>query len=239
MSDEIQQRLVAYLLGELPPDEHARLERELGADPALRAERDALAPVIARLAALPAEAWEALDETATPPLEPAPRPETGRPRWWRRTIALRPAAAALATLVLLAAGTGIGLLAGAGDGGAPPGAGGGAVAVAQRLPLQPIGSAGAAAGGRVAVGAGEHSARLRVRGLAQRPGHFFELWLLNPDGKMVALGAFRVDAHGDAVVRVPLPIDPRRYRYFDVSVQADSGNPAHSGISVLRGSTRF
>ncbi len=55
---------------------------------------------------------------------------------------------------------------------------------------------------------------------------------------MVALGSFRVDAHGDAVVRVPLPVDPARYRYFDVSLQPDSGDPAHSGISVLRGATR-
>lgn len=239
MTDDRTERLVAYLLGELDDDARAAFAAELGRDPALRAEHDALAPVVTRLETLPDAAWEALPDGAlpAPPAAPAPPQRGPRQRWWARRLVLRPAVAGAAALSLLAAGAGIGLLAG----GSPQPDAGPTVAQtpAARLTLQPIGSAGPAAGGRIAVAAGDHgSARLRVQGLARQPGHFYELWLLDPDGKMVALGSFRVDAHGDAVVRVPLPVDPARYRYFDVSLQPDSGDPAHSGISVLRGSTR-
>lgn len=36
---------------------------------------------------------------------------------------------------------------------------------------------------------------------------------------------------------VPIPVTPSRWRYFDVSLQVNNGNPAHSGVSVLRGPT--
>jgi len=54
---------------------------------------------------------------------------------------------------------------------------------------------------------------------------------------MIALGSFRIGADERAEVELPIPFPPSRYRYFDVSLQEDNGNPAHSGISVLRGTT--
>jgi hypothetical protein len=38
-------------------------------------------------------------------------------------------------------------------------------------------------------------------------------------------------------VRVPLPDDPGRYRYFDVSRELVDGGLEHSGDSLLRGPT--
>ena len=51
------------------------------------------------------------------------------------------------------------------------------------------------------------------------------------------LGAFRVGPDGRADVELPIPVTPSRYRYFDISLQEDNGDPAHSGNSVLRGAT--
>ena len=66
-------------------------------------------------------------------------------------------------------------------------------------------------------------------------GQFYELWLLNSADDLVALGSFRVPASGDARVTVPVPGDPAGYRFVDLSVEPDDGDPAHSGDSVLRG----
>jgi hypothetical protein len=40
---------------------------------------------------------------------------------------------------------------------------------------------------------------------------------------------------GRTTVDVELPVDPRRFRFFDVSREPADGDPAHSTISVLRG----
>ena len=81
-------------------------------------------------------------------------------------------------------------------------------------------------------------ATLDVSGLApSRRGEFYELWLLSPPGDLVSLGSFRVAAGGRATLEVPVPVDPSRYRFVDVSVEADDGDPAHSSRSVLRGPT--
>jgi hypothetical protein len=44
-------------------------------------------------------------------------------------------------------------------------------------------------------------------------------------------------ADGRAKVELPLPVDPSRYRFLDISVEPDDGNPAHSSRSILRGRT--
>ena len=53
----------------------------------------------------------------------------------------------------------------------------------------------------------------------------------------MSLGSFRVGAKGGATVELPLPVDPSRYRFLDVSVERDDGDPSHSSRSVLRGRT--
>ena len=83
--------------------------------------------------------------------------------------------------------------------------------------------------------AARHGRRRRPQ--AQRVTRLLELWLLDDDGRMIALGSFRIGADERAEVELPIPFPPSRYRYFDVSLQEDNGNPAHSGISVLRGTT--
>jgi anti-sigma-K factor RskA len=90
----------------------------------------------------------------------------------------------------------------------------------------------------VLIAGDQRRARVDVSGLAPSGSdHFYELWLLDDDGRMVALGAFQVGAGGRAEVELPIPVTPSQYRYFDVSLQEDNGDPAHSGVSVLRGST--
>ena len=79
---------------------------------------------------------------------------------------------------------------------------------------------------------------LDVSGLPQSGDReFYELWLLGEKGELIALGSFRVPPDGSSTIEVPLPVDPDRYRYFDVSIQPENGDPQHSGRSVLRGLT--
>ncbi len=229
---------VAYLLDELGAEERSAFERELADDGALREEVDGLRPVVHGLGALPAEAWDAADP---PPLmlpadaraEEAVR-DAGRgaerpARRARRAWTLRPAVAALCALALLAAGVGAGLLLGPEDEPAPP--------AGRQLALAPFGEGSPSASGRIVVrDDGEPTVAVDLSGLrATDRRQFYELWLLGDDQQLVALGSFRVGADGKAEMDLPLPVDPARYRYFDVSLQPANGNPGHSGRSVLRG----
>lgn len=60
----------------------------------------------------------------------------------------------------------------------------------------------------------------------------YEVWLFGDDGRMVALGSLQA---GKGQFSVPAGIDTREYRTVDVSDEPDDGNPAHSGVSVVRG----
>jgi len=80
--------------------------------------------------------------------------------------------------------------------------------------------------------------RVQVSGLAPSPaGEFYELWLMDGPTRLVSLGSFRVPSSGAAEVAVPLPVPLRDFAFIDVSVEREDGDPAHSGESVLRGST--
>lgn len=213
----------AYVLGELEPQERAEFERRLGAEPELRAEVEVLGPLAARLAELPAEAWPQPDAT------PAPVPQRTRSRRPRRRWSVRPALALGALLGVLLLGGGAGALLAGGDGGerqlAPP-----------QLTLSGLGADRAAAGLVSMPSAGEM--QLRVHGLAPTPaGEYYELWLLGEDGETVPVVSFRVGDGGTATLRVPLPVDPGAYRYFDVSRQEAAAGTEHSSDSVLRGPT--
>lgn len=229
-------QIASYLLGELDAAEAGAFERRLAEDPALRAEVDGLRPVVARLDELPGEAWAPPEP---PPLrmpEDAFEKPTTKPRRAPRlrlpTLTLRPAAAAGLTALLLAVGVGGGVLIGGESSGSP---GGGTDLVLSRIDDGPAG-----AHGDVILAGGDQSATLQIAGLEPAgPARFYEFWLLDGDGRTIALGSFPVGADGEAQVDVPLPVDPSRYRYFDISLQEDNGDPAHSGVSVLRGPTSF
>lgn len=238
---ERESELSAYLLGELGAEERAAFERALAGDAALRAEVERLRPVVARLDALPAEGWE--DVPAPPPLQlpgkaPAARPRTerSRRRLLRGPFVVRPAFAVLGAAALLALGIGLGTLIDGGGGGTS-----GAPVVAQRtVPLQPL-QAGAPAHGRALVadaGGGVQRVTLRLRGLPpSRARQFYEVWLMDASGPLIAIGSFRVGADGNATVKLPLPVPATRYQYFDISVQPEGDDANHSGDSVLRGAT--
>ena len=44
-----------------------------------------------------------------------------------------------------------------------------------------------------------------------------------------------MDADGAATLTLPLPVDPKAFTYFDLSLEPADGDPGHSGVSVLRG----
>ena len=79
---------------------------------------------------------------------------------------------------------------------------------------------------------------VRVSGLPPTTdGQFYEMWLLGADKQLVGLGSFRVGEDGTATLKLPLPVNPDQFSYFDISLEPGDGNPGHSGVSVLRGPT--
>jgi hypothetical protein len=175
---------------------------------------------------LPREAWD----RPTPPPPPWPEEEQRPAR--RRRLVLRPVAAVLASLALLAVGVGAGLLL-SGDDDDGGGGGGGL----ERVQLAPVVSSAENAGGTAELRpqAGGR-AKVELRGLKPSgPRDFYELWLLGDDGQLVSLGSVRVPASGDATLDVELPVDPKQFRYLDLSREPDDGDPSHSTISILRG----
>ena len=206
--------LTSYVIGEADARTAEEIERAMAADPALRERVDGLRAMAERLERLPAEAWR--------PAEPPPLAVTPPPSRARR-LTLRPAVAVACALLLLAIGGAAGVLIG-GDPAAPE----------PSVALEPVEPAGGGASGSAAVADGRMT--LTVAGLEPLAGGgFYELWLLGEDGELVSLGSFPVDAAGDATVTVPLPVDPARFQFLDVSREPADGDPGHSGASVLRG----
>jgi Anti-sigma-K factor rskA len=63
-------------------------------------------------------------------------------------------------------------------------------------------------------------------------GGAYEVWLFGNEGRMISLGSLN---QGQGTFVVPQGIDTQEYRTVDISDEAPDGNPAHSGISVVRG----
>ncbi len=234
-----------YLLGELSPEDLLEAERLMREDPGFRADIERLRPVVSQIRELPPHAWEELEP---PPLRmpadarPAGRapsaPRSSAPRFGflRDRISLRPAIAAACSLALLAVGIGAGLALDSGGGG------NGEVVAGQSVSLEPIGTADAGATGTAMLASsvtpassGSGEATLTLTGMRpSAPGTYYELWLLNTPTDLVSLGSFQVPKSGDTTITVPLPESPSRYRYLDISVELDDGDPGHSGKSVMR-----
>jgi anti-sigma-K factor RskA len=75
--------------------------------------------------------------------------------------------------------------------------------------------------------------QVRAEGLP-KPDGFYETWLINVDGKrLVALG--NLPAAGDGSFTVPAGLVEAGYRIVDVSLEPLDGDPAHSQVSIIRG----
>ena len=232
MNGDRRQEAVEYLLGEMEPADAARFRAEAESDAELRRMVDELRPVVSRLENLPPESWQNPEPPAlvmpvgdtAPEVLVSPKSAGKVKRFgWPRL------AAGFATACVL---FGAGLFVGTRleDQGTTSGP-------TETLALAGLGEAPPGASGEVHLARSENDAvTLDVSGL--RPtgsGEFYELWLLGKHDELVALGTFRVRPDGASEVKVPLPVSPSDYRYFDVSIQEDNGSPDHSGRSVLRG----
>lgn len=60
----------------------------------------------------------------------------------------------------------------------------------------------------------------------------YEVWLFGDEGRMVSLGTL---SGGSGSFPVPEGYNTREYRVVDVSDEPPDGNPAHSGVSLIRG----
>jgi anti-sigma-K factor RskA len=206
-----------YVLDQLESDELAAFERALANDPQLQEEVESMRSLADLLGELPAEAWPQEEVAITP------RPALPQAAWWRR-----PVLAAASLLIALAIGAGIGnaLSGGGGSGGSAP-----------VLSLHSLGG-DSAAHGTVSMPR-EDEMELSVAGLPDLgAGRYYEVWLMSSPEDTVPLASFRVDSGGTATVRIPLPVAPQDFRYFDVSLQSTAGGTAHSSDSVLRGPTK-
>jgi hypothetical protein len=108
------------------------------------------------------------------------------------------------------------------------------LAVTARAALTPLQGAPANAHGAARVLANQ-KLDLDIQDLPLTTG-FYQVWLIDPDDltKMVPVGML-----GTSTADVELPIGPtvdlNQFRVVDVSAEANDGNSAHSGKSLLRG----
>ncbi len=206
-----------YVLGELSESELREADRLLREDAEFAAAVERLRPVVAALEDTPEEVWREIPAVEGDEAPVAAGPARWGPAW------LRPALAGLA--VVTAAVLAIALIADSDQRGA------------QTLSLEPLKASSEASGSAQLGGAGE-TASVEISGLERNEaGEFYELWLLNDADDLVSLGSFRVGGSEATELDLPLPVDPSRYKFIDVSVEPEDGDSSHSGRSVLRGSS--
>lgn len=157
-------------------------------------------------------------EAAVPPSDIAQaRSRRTQGAWWQRTGTWIAAAAAA---VLVAAG-GIWAL------NRPPQQV--ALAEAQLTPLASFSATGSA---RV-VEAGDGTRTLEVTLSKDEAQGYQEVWLIAPDlSKLVSLGVMNAEA---GTFQVPAGLQLSDYPIVDVSDEPVDGNPAHSSVSIVRG----
>lgn len=108
------------------------------------------------------------------------------------------------------------------------------VAQAQLDPLDAPAANGTAV---VSSTSSQREITVRVSGLTEPPGTFYEVWLLDRKaGRLVSLGVLGVGETGTFVL--PKALDLQEYPVVDVSLQVLNGDPKHSGRSVVRGTLR-
>jgi anti-sigma-K factor RskA len=211
------------------PQVWAGIHRELGLSPDLREDPLAASPDVG---AAPARVR---------PLESGPRPKQSRARgngrptqetprpaeaqarrhpfrtsaWWQRPGAWLAAAAA----ILLVAGGTVWSLNRTPD----------AVARAELSPLAQFSATGSAKVVRAADG----SRTLEVKLSKDEARGYQEVWLIAPDlSRLVSLGVMNSDT---GTFEVPAGLELREFPIVDVSDEPVDGNPAHSSVSIVRG----
>jgi hypothetical protein len=160
---------------------------------------------------------------------PRPVRVTGRRPWWR--AAAVPVAAAL---VALAIGVGLGVGLGRDTGGGPSPT---STVVAQLRPVGTIDPAGTGTMSAAQQG-GVSTMVIQLSGVTDTGGaDYLEAWLMNPDGtQIVALGALTRDDNGyNGSFTVPANLPLTQLDVVDISAEHYDNNPAHSGLSILRG----
>jgi len=92
-------------------------------------------------------------------------------------------------------------------------------------------AAGRSGSAQLLLVGGRQVLRVRIAGMP-RPDGFYQVWLADPAGRMVALGTM---GSSDSVdLPVPAAVDPHLFGTVDVAAQTVGGDPRH-GISLLRG----
>lgn len=234
-----------YLFGELSDAERAKFERKLATDPSLAAEVEGLGGLVTKLESLPEEVWAG----AEPPAlrlpatadgsdsvhEPMPRSRAAEQpgllgRLFGGSLALKPAVAFAAVLLIFLAGLGVGVLSGGSDDAAP------LTATVQQAKLAPVGDRDLAATGSADVKKKGQVIRLKISGLEPSGDNdFYEAWLMDPKNGFIGLGTFRVGDNGGTTLDLPVPVGTDKFPIVDISLQPANGKPEHSGVSVLRG----
>ncbi len=105
--------------------------------------------------------------------------------------------------------------------------------VAEAIRLEPL--AGKSGDGTADLIRESTGSQLKVTaaGLDATQG-FYEVWLINTDGKrMVSLGILNPRTGG--TFQIPPAVTTQGYRIVDVSLEPDDGDPEHSRDSVIRG----
>ena len=160
-------------------------------------------------------------ETAAPVTELRPRGSR-----WRRVL---PLAAAAAVGIIVGSGGMYAVTQSTTPAPAPPPA---AVATAALKPFDDPTARGTAVIHQASTA--QRTVTVTVTGLPQRPGAFYEVWLMDPsNAHLVALGV--LDATGKGEFAVPVGLDLDSYSAVDVSLQPMNGSPLHSGDSPVRG----
>ncbi|KRE81323.1 anti-sigma factor [Arthrobacter sp. Soil764] len=201
------------------PQVWAGIHRELGLSESVR--EDPLSPDSAKGAAEGA----AKETPAAPAVKPAPAhvppsnvvPLRRRRTWWQRP-GTWVAAAAAAVLVIVGAVLTVTR---------PPQPQ--QLAAAQLTPLAQHSAAGSAK----VVTAGDGSRNLEINLDKDEAKGYQEVWLIAPDlSRLVSLGVMNSTS---GTFQVPAGLDLSQYPVVDVSDEPMDGNPAHSSVSIARG----
>lgn len=226
----------AYVLGALPPDEHAAMERHLAQCDACADEADRLqlavdvlpsaAPTVeappelkTRIMAIVEREAELL-AAAGPDADRVPEPRRERRGRWSWSPFARPLATGFAALALV--GVGVGGASLLRDDG--PASSARTVAATVLDPTQP-----AAAGASLRTRDGH--ATLVVHGLADPPrGHVWQLWLEEPGGRPVPAGATFVVRDGE--VAIPHALHPSQRVMVTLEPEGGSATPSSSPVIV-------
>jgi anti-sigma factor RsiW len=209
-----------HLFGDLDAESHARVEARMARDPELRARAAELSAMVEELEGVPQAAWEYVD-SRTRDREVA-MPRRGRRGWLaRRPILIGglAGAAAFAAVVLALV------------------LGGSTTPVKRTVLLSALAGAPADSWATATITGSRHIS-VSVRHLpATDRRHHYELWLMTSPTDLVPVGSFRVGGDGRVDLSTSLPSAPDRYRYLDISLQADGSGTTISSDSLLRGAT--